>query len=87
MAQFMGLANISIKVKGSTALAHLKSYCVDCSTPGHGTVLRDGSANWSVQGERVQDNSLILVRDASLEAGFEANFAALWARANNQTIQ
>src|SRR5665213_1219461 len=67
-----GYPNVHIKVKGSPALAHLKSYCVDCA--GSLPILRDGSANWSVSGEKVQDNSLVEVHGGTLPFLFEKNF-------------
>ncbi len=85
MAAFSGLPNVHIKVKGQVVLAHLKSYCVDCG--GASPVLRAGSANWSTQGERNQDNDLVLIRGQPAAAAFEANFEAIWARAGNQVIQ
>jgi phosphatidylserine/phosphatidylglycerophosphate/cardiolipin synthase-like enzyme len=89
MARFKGMPNVHIKVKGTMALAHLKSYCVDCGTTEMGTqsLVRDGSANWSVQGERVQDNSLVFLRGDFYELSFDHNFLLLWYRTNNQTIQ
>jgi phosphatidylserine/phosphatidylglycerophosphate/cardiolipin synthase-like enzyme len=78
---FKGVRNIHVKVKGVIALAHLKSYLVD------GELLREGSANWSPEGEKVQDNSLLLVRDAADVAIFERNFEAIWNRPSNETVQ
>jgi phosphatidylserine/phosphatidylglycerophosphate/cardiolipin synthase-like enzyme len=77
---FAGQPNIHLRVKGSVALAHLKAFVVD------GKLLREGSANWSVQGEKVQDNSLLVVRDPAAVARFETNFEAIWARPGNQVI-
>ena len=86
---FAGQPNISIKVKGTVALAHLKSYCIDCgdTSPADHPLLRTGSANFSVPGEKVQDNDLVVIRDTGLEVQFESNFKALWERTSNQTIQ
>ena len=70
-------ANVSIKVKCSTTLMHLKSYCVDNAT------LRDGSANFSPAGEDVQDNSLTITDDPAALALFAAKFAAMWGRPDN----
>jgi len=80
-AEFAGQPNIHIRVKGTVALAHLKAYVVD------GVLLREGSANWSVEGERVQDNSLILIRDPAAVARFEQDFAVIWNRPSNQAVQ
>lgn len=78
---FAGQKNIQIRVKGVDALAHLKAYVVD------GWVLREGSANWSASGEKVQDNSLLLIRDPVSVALFEQNFEAIWNRSSNQDVQ
>ena len=80
-ALFAGQANVHIRIKGSIALAHLKSYCVD------GAIVRDGSANWSVQGEKVQDNSLLLISELSVATAFAQNFETLWARPPNVIVQ
>ena len=80
-----GFHNVQIKVKGNVALAHLKSYCVDCSKDGG--VLRDGSANWSVSGEKVQDNSFVEVVGGEAPGNFEFNFEQLWARPTNKVVQ
>jgi len=69
--------NITILVKSSTVLMHMKSYCVDNS------MLRDGSTNFSVPGEELQDNSLTLTDDPTAIAAFNAKFATMWSRADN----
>ena len=73
----MGAANVQIKVKESSILMHLKSYCVDSAQ------LRDGSANFSLMGEIEQDNSLTVTDDAAAVAAFQAKFEAMWARPDN----
>jgi phosphatidylserine/phosphatidylglycerophosphate/cardiolipin synthase-like enzyme len=73
------LANVTVMVKESTVLMHLKSYVVD------GITLRDGSANFSTGGEELQDNSLILTDDAAAIAAFNTKFAQMWSRADNQS--
>ena len=73
----MGLSNVQIKVKESSVLMHLKSYCVDSA------LLRDGSANFSPEGEILQDNSLTLTDDPTAIAAFQAKFEAMWARPDN----
>jgi len=80
-ALFGGQPNIHMRIKGVVALAHLKAYVVD------GVLLREGSANWSASGEKVQDNSLLLVRDPASVARFEGNFEAIWNRPSNQAVQ
>ena len=73
----LGVPNITMKVKASMILMHLKSYCVD------GALLRDGSANFSPEGEFEQDNSLTLTDDPTAIAAFGGKFAAMWARPDN----
>jgi phosphatidylserine/phosphatidylglycerophosphate/cardiolipin synthase-like enzyme len=75
-----GIPNVQIKVKMSSVLMHLKSYVVD------GATLRDGSANFSPEGEIQQDNSLTLTDDPAAVAAFQAKFEAMWARPDNQTV-
>jgi phosphatidylserine/phosphatidylglycerophosphate/cardiolipin synthase-like enzyme len=55
-------------------LMHLKGYCVDHRP------LRTGSVNFSRSGETRQDNDLVVLRGASLCAGFEAKFDRAWDR-------
>ena len=76
----MGVPNVQIKVKESSILMHLKSYLVD------GATLRDGSANFSPEGEIQQDNSLTLTDDATAIAAFQAKFESMWARPDNLTL-
>jgi len=71
---------ITIKVKQSSVLMHLKSYLVD------GKLLRDGSANFSDPGEEQQDNSLTLDDDPATCTTFQSKFNAMWARPDNLTI-
>jgi phosphatidylserine/phosphatidylglycerophosphate/cardiolipin synthase-like enzyme len=78
---FQGQRNIQVRVKGVVALAHLKAYAVD------GKLLREGSANWSLQGEKVQDNSLLLIRDRDLVGIFEKDFEVIWNRPSNEAVQ
>jgi len=70
-------SNIAIKVKESTVLMHLKSYCVDAAT------LRDGSANLTRPGDDEQDNSLTQTDDPAALAAFQSKFEAMWSRADN----
>jgi phosphatidylserine/phosphatidylglycerophosphate/cardiolipin synthase-like enzyme len=81
ISMFKDQPNIQIRVKGSSTLQHLKSYCID------GKVLRDGSANWSPSGEKRQDNSLIIVADPAAIRHFEQVFDQIWNRSDNQMIQ
>ena len=80
LAALLNLPALSIKVKESSILMHLKSYCVD------GTVLRSGSTNFSPLGESEQDNDLILTDDPAAVALFKAKFEAMWARPDNLSI-
>jgi phosphatidylserine/phosphatidylglycerophosphate/cardiolipin synthase-like enzyme len=76
----IGLKNVQIRVKQSKVLMHLKSYCVDSG------LVRDGSANFSEQGEARQDNSATFTAGAGGTKAFVAKFAAMWARPDNLTV-
>ena len=71
---------VTIKVKNSSVLMHLKSYCVDSK------LLRDGSANFSPAGLATQDNSLTLTDDAAAISLFESKFESMWNRPDNLTV-
>ena len=77
-----GHANIHIKVKRESRqdLMHLKAYT-------DGTVLREGSANWSLSGLRVQDNNLTLTTNGEDVEAFERLFDKLWLRPSNFEVQ
>lgn len=77
----LGVAAISILVKHSSILMHLKSYLVD------GRMLRDGSANFSPAGEEEQDNSMLVTDDLVSIALFQAKFEQMWGRPDNLTVQ
>ena len=80
---FRGQRNIEIRVKRPSARnnMHLKDYSVD------GTLLRDGSANFSVAGEVIQDNEIHFGRDVTEIEAFERNFEAMWNRRENRVVQ
>jgi phosphatidylserine/phosphatidylglycerophosphate/cardiolipin synthase-like enzyme len=80
LSQLFNVPGIAIKVKRSLVLMHLKSYCVDSLT------LRDGSANFSPQGECEQDNSVQMIQDPGEVAAFMAKFETMWARPDNLTV-
>lgn len=73
--------NVTVRVKHSRTLMHLKSYVVDS------TILRSGSANFSPTGEKRQDNDLSFTRDPRSVQAFTANFEDLWNRPDNTPIQ
>lgn len=75
-----GEPNVTIRVKASMVLMHLKSYCVD------NLKLRDGSANFSPHGEQDQDNSATFTDDTAAISRFRGKFEAMWARPDNLTI-
>jgi phosphatidylserine/phosphatidylglycerophosphate/cardiolipin synthase-like enzyme len=75
-----GNTNISIRVKGDRELMHLKAWC-------DGSLLREGSANWSVSGEKYQDNTLFVLRDQQSINAFERKFNQMWSRTDNQIVQ
>ena len=76
----LNVPRLTILVKASSVLMHLKSYLVDQTT------LRDGSANFSDPGEEQQDNSLVLTDDPGLCEGFQGKFNAMWARTDNLSV-
>ena len=71
---FVKLGDLSdnVRIKRGGPFMHLKSYAID------GRVLRTGSANFSTSGENAQDNDLIVIRDASAAAKFDAHFERMW---------
>jgi phosphatidylserine/phosphatidylglycerophosphate/cardiolipin synthase-like enzyme len=76
-----GSPNISIKVKASNELMHEKSFACD------GEVLRSGSGNWSVSAARYQDNEISVTNSRSSVDAFLEDFAAMWSRSDNVTVQ
>jgi len=70
---------ITVRVKRSRDLMHLKSYVID------GALLRTGSANWSPTGLKRQDNDVHYEVDPALAAQFEAKFESMWNRTTNVT--
>jgi phosphatidylserine/phosphatidylglycerophosphate/cardiolipin synthase-like enzyme len=71
---FAKLVDLSdnVRIKRFGPLMHLKAYAID------GELLRTGSANFSSSGERHQDNDLIVIRDATAAAKFDAHFQRMW---------
>jgi phosphatidylserine/phosphatidylglycerophosphate/cardiolipin synthase-like enzyme len=78
-----GQVNIQIRVKasGRRDLMHLKSYLVD------GTLLRDGSANWSAAGLKRQDNNAHFTNDPAQVRAFQQAFEAMWEAEANEIVQ
>ncbi len=78
-----GMRNVSIRVKpsGRRDLMHLKAYVVD------GSLLRDGSANWSAAGLKEQDNNVRYTTDPAEIRAFQQAFAEMWARPGNQSVE
>jgi phosphatidylserine/phosphatidylglycerophosphate/cardiolipin synthase-like enzyme len=72
--------NVTVRVKHSRTLMHLKSYLIDS------TLLRTGSANFSPTGEKRQDNDLTFIRDSASVHNFEDNFERLWSRTDNEPL-
>ncbi len=75
-----GQSGIQIRVKAGRELMHLKAYVID------GSLLRDGSANWSLSGLRRQDNNAHFTRDRAQVAAFQQLFEQMWNRSDNQRI-
>ena len=63
----------NIRVKRPGPIMHLKAYSID------GAILRTGSANLSQSGLQLQDNDLIIDRDASQVAAFDHRFEEMWS--------
>jgi hypothetical protein len=80
LKELIGLAGVEIRVKRSKILMHLKSYQVD------GGLVRDGSANFSEQGESKQDNSAVFSTDPAAELAFRSDFETMWNRPTNLTV-
>jgi len=77
-----GETNIRIRVKPpGRDYMHLKQMLVDSR------LLRTGSANWSANGERRQDNDANYSTDPNAIKRFERDFEALWNRSDNTVVQ
>jgi phosphatidylserine/phosphatidylglycerophosphate/cardiolipin synthase-like enzyme len=72
--------NISIRVKHSSDLMHLKEW-------SDGSRLREGSANWSPSGEKRQDNSAAVFNNKQASQAFERKFQDMWDRPDNLQVQ
>ncbi len=72
---------IQIRVKGSRELMHLKAYVID------GSLLRDGSANWSPSGLKRQDNNVHFTSDPAQVEAFRQAFEQMWSRTDNARVQ
>jgi hypothetical protein len=79
---FRGHENIHVRVKppSRSDLMHLKAW-------SDGTVLREGSANWSPAGLKRQDNNVRFTDSPEEVKAFLADFDALWNRPTNRVIQ
>lgn len=75
-----GLAQIRVKNSSRRDLMHLKAYVID------GTLLRDGSANWSASGLKAQDNNARLTNDPAQVGTFQKEFEEMWTREDNQAL-
>jgi phosphatidylserine/phosphatidylglycerophosphate/cardiolipin synthase-like enzyme len=73
--------NITVRVKHSSSLAHMKAYEVD------GAVMRTGSANFSANAERRQDNDLLIIRDSAVINSYRSKFEEMWNRPDNEAIR
>jgi len=80
---FRGEHNIHVSVKagGRRDLMHLGAYLID------GTLLRDGSANWSLAGEKMQDNNARFTSNPVEIRAFTDDFEQIWARSDNEVVQ
>ena len=74
---FVALGDLcdNVTLKRGGPFMHLKAYAID------GVLLRTGSANFSSKsGENTQDNDLIVIRNSSAAAKFDAHFERSWIR-------
>jgi len=78
--KFAAEQNISIRVKHSSDLMHLKEW-------SDGSRLREGSANWSPSGEKRQDNSAAVFNNKQASQAFERKFQDMWNRPDNLHVQ
>jgi phosphatidylserine/phosphatidylglycerophosphate/cardiolipin synthase-like enzyme len=78
-----GSVNVQIRVKQGSERErmHEKSWCIDHR------LLRDGSANWTLSGEKTQYNQIHLTTDPQQVAAFEKSFEQMWSRVDNRVIQ
>ena len=78
-----GQSGIEVRVKPASRrdLMHLKAYAMD------GKLLRDGSANWSLAGEKEQDNNAHFTNDPEEIQKFEKDFDEMWVRSGNTQVQ
>ena len=72
---------IQVRVKRSDDLMHEKAMLID------GSILRDGSGNWSVSAARYQDNQVSVTHDPQQIAQFRRNFEAMWSRPDNTVVR
>jgi phosphatidylserine/phosphatidylglycerophosphate/cardiolipin synthase-like enzyme len=79
-AMLSGQRNVEIRVKSKHELMHLKAYLID------GSLLRDGSANWSPSGLKRQDNNAHFTTDKGQIRVFQQAFEDMWSR-NNLVLQ
>lgn len=68
----LGDLSDNVRIKRGGPFMHLKAYVID------GEVLRTGSVNFSTSGENAQGNDLIVIRDQSAAAKFDAHFERMW---------
>jgi phosphatidylserine/phosphatidylglycerophosphate/cardiolipin synthase-like enzyme len=61
-----------VRIKKRGPLMHLKAYAID------GVLLRTGSANLTPSGLNGQDNDLVILRDSTVAAQFEARFEQVY---------
>ncbi len=68
----------AVRIRAGSELMHLKSYAVDEQ------VLRTGSANLSISGEKYEDNDAVFLYSQTAAIAFEQQFQQLWNRSDNQ---
>jgi phosphatidylserine/phosphatidylglycerophosphate/cardiolipin synthase-like enzyme len=51
-----------------------------------GKILRTGSANFSADAEKRQDNDLLIIHDPLAVASYRTKFDSMWNREDNETL-
>jgi PLD-like domain len=79
---FRGHRNIHIRVKPASRMDLMHEKCWT-----NGELLREGSANWSPAGLKIQDNNVRFTSNPEEIKAFVADFKTMWNRAGNLVIQ
>ena len=78
-------SNVHVRLKGGNGPMHLNAVCVDCDRADG--VLRLGSASWTSDAERTDDNEVRVLHEPEKVTAFHKHFQELWLRPDNTTVQ